>query len=211
MDKSIDRKISHMVTTVSENMKGYMSQQYEHAQVVRKLYHNVGTPTIESFKALLRLKYKTTLVKPMDTKISHMVTTVSENMKGYTLRQRERAKAARKLYHNVGTPTIESFKALLRSNIIQNCLVTVEDVTIADKIYGPDISSLKGKSMRRKPKPVKKDTIEIPKELIAKNHDIDLCIDTMFMNECGMLTAIDKTIKFRSLVPMNTKQNKEYY
>ena len=84
-------------------------------------------------------------------------------------------------------------------------------MTIADKIYGPDISSLKGKSTRRKPKPVKKDTIEIPKELITKNHDIDLCIDTMFMNECGMLTAIDKTVKFRSLVPMNTKQNKEYY
>ena len=39
----------------------------------------------------------------------------------------------------MGTPTIESFKALLRSNIIQNCLVTVEDVTITDKIYGPDI------------------------------------------------------------------------
>ena len=26
-----------------------------------------------------------------------------------------------------------------------------------------------------------------------------------------MLTTIDKTVKFRSLVPMNTKQNKEYY
>ena len=33
--------------------------------------------------------------------------------------------------------------------------------------------------MRQKPKPVKKDTIEIPKELISKNHNIDLCIDTM--------------------------------
>ena len=53
--------------------------------------------------------------------------------------------------------------------------------------------------------------IEIPKELIAKNNDIDLCIDTMFQNECGILTAIDQTIKFRSLVPMITKQNKEYY
>ena len=84
-------------------------------------------------------------------------------------------------------------------------------MTIAEKIYGPDISSLKGKSLRRKPKPVKKDTIKITKELIAKNHDIDLCIDTMFLNECGMPTAIDQTIKFRSLVPMNTKQNKEYY
>ena len=103
------------------------------------------------------------------------------------------------------------FKALLRLNIIQNCPVTVEDVTITDKIYGSAVSSLKAKSMRWKPKSVKKDTIEIPKELIAKNPDIDLCIDTMFVNECGMLTAIDKTIKFMSLVPMKTKQNKEYY
>ena len=87
----------------------------------------------------------------------------------------------------MGTPTIESFKAVLRSNIIQNCPVTVEDVTIAEKIYGPDISSLKGKSMRQKLKPVKKDTIEIPKESITKNHDINLCIDTMVVNECGML------------------------
>ena len=54
---------------------------------------------------------------------------------------------------------------------------------------------------------MEKDTIEIPKELIAKNHDIDLCIDTMFMNECGMFTAIDKTVKFRSKTfGSNTKQ-----
>jgi hypothetical protein len=73
------------------------------------------------------------------------------------------------------------------------------------------MSSLKGKSTRRKPKPVRKDLIEIPKELILKHHDVELCMDTMYVNECGMLTAIDRTIKFRSLVPMNTKQHEEYY
>jgi hypothetical protein len=36
-------------------------------------------------------------------------------------------------------------------------------------------------------------------------------MDAMYVNECGMLTAIDRTIKFRSLVPMNTKQHVEYY
>jgi hypothetical protein len=36
-------------------------------------------------------------------------------------------------------------------------------------------------------------------------------MDTMYVNECGMLTAIDNTIKFRSLVPMDTKQHDEYY
>jgi hypothetical protein len=36
-------------------------------------------------------------------------------------------------------------------------------------------------------------------------------MDAMDMNECGMLSTIDQTIKFRSLVPMNTKQHAEYY
>jgi hypothetical protein len=106
---------------------------------------------------------------------------------------------------------MNNFKSLLRMNVIQNCPVTVEDVNISEKIFGPDISSFKGKSTRRKPKPVRSDLIEIPKEIITKHHNIDLCMDGIYVNECGMLTAIDQTIKFRSLVPMNTKQHVEYY
>ena len=81
---------------------------------------------------------------------SHLVTTLSENRKGYTDRQYDRAKTARKLYHIVGTPTVENFKALLRMNAIHNCPVMVKDVKIAERIFGPDMSSLKGKSERKK-------------------------------------------------------------
>jgi hypothetical protein len=142
---------------------------------------------------------------------SNLVTTVTENKSGYTQRQFERAKEARRLYHIVGTPTVENFKSLLQMNVIKNCPVTTEDVNVAEKIFGKDISSLKGKWTRRKPKSVRADLIEIPKELIKKHHNIELCMDTMYVNEWGMLTAIDRTIKFRSLVPMNTRQHEEYY
>ena len=67
------------------------------------------------------------------------------------------------------------------------------------------------KSTKRKPKSVRADLIEIPKELIEKHHNIKLCMDKMYGNECGMLTAIDWTIKFWSLVPLNTRQHEEYY
>jgi hypothetical protein len=136
---------------------------------------------------------------PKGRRRQKLISAVAENRKGYTLRQFERAKQARKLYHIVGTPTMNNFKSLLWMNVIQNCPVTVEDVNISKKIFGPDMSSLKGKSTRRKPKPVRSDLIEIPKEIITKPHDIDLFMDAMYMNECGMLTAIDQTIKFRSL------------
>jgi hypothetical protein len=85
-------------------------------------------------------------------------------------------------------------------NAIQNCPVTVEEVNILERIFGPDISSLRGKLTRQKPKPVRQDLIEIPKEIIGKHHNIELCMDTVYINECGMLTAIDQTIKLQSLV-----------
>ena len=138
---------------------------------------------------------------------SHLVTTLSENRIGYTDRQYDIAKTARKLYHIIGMPTVENFKALLCMNAIHNCPVMVEDVKITERIFGPDMSSLKGKSMRRKPKPVRKDLVEITE----KHRDIELCMDTMFINECGMLTAIDRWIRFRSVVPIDTKTQSDYY
>jgi hypothetical protein len=136
---------------------------------------------------------------------------VNENQKGHETRQFfERVKEARKSHHIVGAPTMDNFKSLLWMNIIKNCLVTTEDVNVAEKMFGPDVSSLKGKSTRCKPKPVRKDLNEIPKELIMKRHDIKLCMDVMCVNECSRsTTAFDQTIKFQSLVPMNARQHKE--
>ena len=117
------------------------------------------------------------------TSTSNLVTTVTENKSGYTQRQFERANEARRLYHIMGTPTVENFKSLLRMNVIKKCPVTTEDVDIAEKIFGKDVLSLKSKSTRQKPKPVRADLIEIPKELIEKHHNIKLCMDTMYVND----------------------------
>jgi hypothetical protein len=103
------------------------------------------------------------------------------------------------LYHILGCPTVENFKAILRQNIIKNCPVTIEDVAIAEKIFGPDIGSLKGKSTRSKPTPVKTDLIEIPPELKQQHRDLTFCMDVMFINGMPMLTGIDRSIRFRAL------------
>jgi hypothetical protein len=44
-------------------------------------------------------------------------------------------------------------------NAIKNNPVTTKDIEIAEKIFGPDISSLKGKTTRQKPIPVIEDYI----------------------------------------------------
>ena len=61
-------------------------------------------------------KYKTEIgQKPS------LVTTVAKNRSHYTMKQFEKAKEARRLYHNIGTPTVENYKRLLRANMIKNC------------------------------------------------------------------------------------------
>jgi hypothetical protein len=52
-------------------------------------------------------------------------------------------------------------------NAIRNCPVTTEDVNIAEKIFGPTKSNIKGKLTWQKSTPVREDTVEIPEELIA--------------------------------------------
>ena len=98
-----------------------------------------------------------------------MVQTVDENKIGYTKQQVERAKAAWKLYHIVGSPTVEAFKVMLKGNAIKKCPVTAADVDIAEKIYGPAISTLKGKTTRKTPKAVVADEVLIPQELLTKH------------------------------------------
>ena len=94
------------------------------------------------------------------------LTTVNENLKYLSLRQKEKAKQACKLYHALGTPTIGDLKAMIRMNLIKNNNVTTEDVHLATKVYGPDAGAIKGKTTRQKPIPVTSNIIKIPKELL---------------------------------------------
>jgi hypothetical protein len=99
-------------------------------------------------------------------------------------------------------PTIELFQTLIKMNAIKNCPVTTEDVNKAEMIFGADILSLKGKLTCCKSTPVVEDVIEIPEELIMQNCKIDLCIVIMYVNECGFMTTIDRTIQCRSAIPI---------
>jgi hypothetical protein len=53
---------------------------------------------------------------------------MDENKSFYTQRQFDQAKRAQDLYHALGTPSIEDFKAMLRMNTVANNPVTTEDV-----------------------------------------------------------------------------------
>ena len=60
---------------------------------------------------------------------------------------------------------MKNFKHMISTNMISNCPINITDVDNAEKIFGPSMASLKGKSPRSKPKPVIRDDIQIPEEI----------------------------------------------
>jgi len=93
---------------------------------------------------------------------------LKKRKEGFTQKQMTRAKRACEFYHMVGAPIATKLKMVLKQNLFQNCPVTVDDINLTEKIFGPDVSSLKGRSTRPKPNQVVDDKIEIPTELLQK-------------------------------------------
>ena len=135
----------------------------------------------------------------------NMIDTVAGNMKMFTTKQIEAANRARKLQHNLMSPTTENLKLIIRQKILKNCPVTVDDINIAERIYGKDIAALHGKTTRKRSKVVYNDYVEVPPELITQHENISLALDLMFVNGLPMLTSIDLTVRHRALVPLNTR------
>ena len=82
---------------------------------------------------------------------------------------------------------------------------------LAERLFGPDVGTLKGKSKRRKPMPVVVDNIEIPDEIRAVHKDVTLCIDIFFVNNAVIFHGIDTTIKFRGRIPLASRKHDEIY
>jgi hypothetical protein len=77
-------------------------------------------------------------------------------------------------------------------------MVTTEDVNRAMKAYGPDISGIKGKTMRKKPTTVENNTVEIPEELLEIQQDLKVSMYGMTVNSLKFLTAILHDLYYRT-------------
>ena len=97
-----------------------------------------------------------------------VVNTVADNKKNYTNNDYLRALRARELQIKVGRPSTGTFVDLLKRNIIANCPITPADVEAAKHIFGPDIGSLKGKTIWRNPPIVDSPVTPIPADILKR-------------------------------------------
>ena len=135
---------------------------------------------------------------------------LKEATEGCSAREIQDARLARKLYNVAGTPSARALKYLIQSNTVKNNPVTLKDVRVGDENFDLQPSVIKGRNKRKTPERVVENYLEIPNEIVVRNQDLVLCVDYLHMNSCLFLTSIDKTIKFRTCVPIYDTTTKEY-
>jgi hypothetical protein len=103
--------------------------------------------------------------------------TVESNMSLFTKRQIHGVNLVHNLQAGLAFPSNANMKWAIQSNLIKDCPVTVKDMGMAIKVWGPSIAMSKGKTVRTTPPVVRQDVIEILKEIRELHKDVTLAID----------------------------------
>jgi hypothetical protein len=111
------------------------------------------------------------------------VNTVEGNMTRYTNRDYSHAVLARKTQKMIGRPSTRAFIAIVKNNLLPNCPITRRDIAMAEDIFGPDVGSLKGKTVRGAAIPVNDRMIDIPALIMTHHKNLILGGDIMFVNK----------------------------
>lgn len=139
------------------------------------------------------------------------VTTIDGNMLPFTKRQIESAEKAQALYASLSYPSMADFKWILRSNQIKDCPITVNDAEIATKIWGPNITALKGKMVRRSPDAVAQDVVLIPKQIRELHRNVSLSIDIFFFNGIAFFITLSRNIRFTTVTHLPNRTVPEIF
>jgi hypothetical protein len=134
-----------------------------------------------------------------------LVNTVAANRD--TNRNYAKATLACQLQCIIGRPSTGDFIKIVENNLLPNCPITGQDINAAEHIFGPDIGSLKEKTVRRSPDPVSTSLIDIPSTIMDRYRDIELDGDIMFVNTIPFFVTISRNIKSATSEMISNQKN----
>jgi hypothetical protein len=137
------------------------------------------------------------------------IQTVRGNMEGYTQREVEDTRTAREAQAVLGHPTDRNFLGMVRSGMILYCPVTPSAVQNANRIFGPDLSGVRGRTVRRPPESVTTNYVQIPRALLEQHQRVTLAVDVMFVKGVPFLVSMARGLNLVTAEHMPTRTAKQ--
>lgn len=125
-----------------------------------------------------------------------MVETVAGNRSKFSRHDYHQAELARRIQIATGQPSAKTLVKMINTKSIVNCPISERDVKNAEKIFGPDLGTLKGKTVRAKSLPVRTTNNPIPYDIIQQYGTVTICVDVMRVNKIPFLVTISQHIHF---------------
>ena len=126
----------------------------------------------QSSKGLYYLDTKTDYEESRDSNEVNLINTVADNGTKYSQRDYSKAELARKIQTIIGRPSTKTFLSIVNKNLLPNCPVTRADIIAAEQIFGPDVGSLKGKTVRRASSAVQNEHTNVPDTIMSRFQEV---------------------------------------
>ena len=129
-----------------------------------------------------------------------LVTTLEENLKNFTRRQRNGIEQAHRVYILVGRPSHDNFLRMISHRQLPNCPVTLDDARNMMIAYGPNTAAIQGKTTRSKPKHVLSNRL-VPLEpsILQAHRDVTLAMDIFFVDGLIFLLTVSRNLRFYTI------------
>ncbi|KAA8491680.1 Retrovirus-related Pol polyprotein from transposon TNT 1-94 [Porphyridium purpureum] len=127
------------------------------------------------------------------------VATVRENVAQCTTQEVRRASAARDLHQKLGYPGLASFKRTVARGDLANVDVVVDDIDRAERIWGPSLAALKGRSTGHTTPFVPETGIPGPRR------PQEMHADLFFIDKSPFLLAVLKPSQYVLVEPVKSK------
>ena len=134
----------------------------------------------------------------LDTKcaLTVLINTVANNKAKYTNEDYLKALAARQLQIKISQPSTKQFICIVTTNQLLNCPIIKADILAAEHIFGPDVGSLKGKTVCSQPHVAQPTVDPLPPQIMSQYHHVTLTADVMYINGIPMLVTVSHNIWF---------------
>ena len=134
--------------------------------------------------------------------VLNTINTIEDNKQKFSALDRRRATKARKFQDILNLPAREIIR-LIDQNAIPNCPITRDDMKAADKIYGPSMVGLKGKTVRRPGEHVRPDIPSLPPDILSRYRDVSIGADIMYVNSVRFFVTISQHLQFGTIEMIN--------